>query len=332
MVLDDLAAWQVYDSDIPRSHRVKFWSHDFAGAGGLRALRTHRGRGAIGDENATGLHQYFFGHTGLGQFNKYYFMGEQSYRPVIYIDPEPEHEHEHKRKASTPPLADVGVPKQARGHNQHTPKPLLVKHGAPSQAKNPHHYKPCVNTFLTGEPEPSLPKSRYLQYNQGNPNPAIATHAASTQINKTTPTFDPHTEIGHDSPSNESMFIDTGTMWSTSDISEASDIETSPQDLPYLKPPARPYKKPTSKAMTYIDRVASGQEFAHERLVPAHPTQSQQLGDSGSYAEQKDRELDKANAQIATLRARVVELETEVRRLHGLGERNARLEHDDDDR
>nr|POE74628.1 hypothetical protein CFP56_37159 [Quercus suber] len=198
VVLDDRAAWQVYNSDIPKSHRAQFWPDDFITGGALRKLRRNRGRSAIGDPNARGLHQYSFGYTSPNTFDKYYFIGEQYYRPVAYIDPN------MKRKAATlsPTPQEERPEKRARGPTTQTPQKVIQKRCTSSPNKP------------SGRRIDPLPRSTSsllhhespLADNSGSsPLPKIALAAANTTL-----TINSTTKTKSGPPSGEAIFMDAG--------------------------------------------------------------------------------------------------------------------------
>lgn len=110
VILDDRAAYEVFTSDIPRANIVKLWSHDFGGAGKIRARRPHRGRGAIGDPDAAGDDKYHFVKVGTKN-DKYFFTGEKDYKPIIYRFTAPAPVLEPEAAVDTSPAV-----KQAQGH------------------------------------------------------------------------------------------------------------------------------------------------------------------------------------------------------------------------
>jgi len=171
VILDDRAAYEVSSSDIPRATTVKYWSHDFGGAGKIRARRPHRGRGAIANPDAECDDKYHFAKVGQ-KSEKYYFTGEKDYKPIIYcnISPQPEVEaaktpaEQSKKRKATSPLTDGPRDPRKHGHNQYTPKENLVKYGAPSAAKGRDRYRPRINTWLRRSPSPPWSKDRSKLY------------------------------------------------------------------------------------------------------------------------------------------------------------------------
>ncbi|KAK5114424.1 hypothetical protein LTR85_010247 [Meristemomyces frigidus] len=169
VILDDRAAYEVFASGIPKTTSVKFWSHDFGGAGKLRARRPHRGRGATRDPDAEGDDKYHTAQVGMKN-DKYYFTGEKEYKPIIYRIAAPEAvaaetpvEQSRKRKA-TSPATDEPRDLRKHGHNQYTPKEELVKYGAPTSAKGRDRYRARINTFLRRSPTPPFSKDRSKLY------------------------------------------------------------------------------------------------------------------------------------------------------------------------
>ena len=135
VILDDRAAHEVLISDIPRARITKYWPHDFAGNGSIRARRPHRGRGAIGDLEANGKDRFYHA-TIANKTNgeRYYFTGEKDYDPIIWSSEDWNlmigvFKPEIKRLPSPPKKAPLKW--NQHGHNQFTPKDQLVKYGAP---------------------------------------------------------------------------------------------------------------------------------------------------------------------------------------------------------
>ncbi|KAF2215221.1 hypothetical protein CERZMDRAFT_94635 [Cercospora zeae-maydis SCOH1-5] len=139
--LDDLAAHQVQESDIPRAKICKFWPHDFGQPCNIRRHRKHIGRPAVKDEHAEGDARFHVTQLGGKGRDPYHFSGDSQYTPVRYRIPVkvaklPEPEPEVVRpKRKFDDILDAEPNRRAHGHNQYTPKDMLVKFGAPSMAK-----------------------------------------------------------------------------------------------------------------------------------------------------------------------------------------------------
>ena len=160
-MLDDRAAYEVWKSEIPRTHTAVNWPHDFGGPGRIRARRAHRGRPAIRDPEADGEEKYHL--TVLGaKRERYVFHGEYNFTPVVYCLPQPpvkELEESRKRKApslekedGTQDGADEEYNPRAHGHNQFTPRDQMVKYGAPSFARTIRKRREKINDYLRKEP------------------------------------------------------------------------------------------------------------------------------------------------------------------------------------
>ena len=145
VILDDRAAQEVLASDIPRAHWTKYWSHDFAGKGAIRARRPNRGGGAIGDLEASGKDRFYHAQiANKKDGERYYFTGEKGYNPSIWSSEDwnlmigvfkPE-----IKKLPSPPKKDL-LKWNQHGHNQFTPKDQLVKYGAPRKGTSFRRYK-----------------------------------------------------------------------------------------------------------------------------------------------------------------------------------------------
>lgn len=155
VILDDRATYEILQSNIPRAQLTKRWSHDFNGQANVRHRRTHRGRPAYKDEQATSENDKYHSFKPTAKVAApYFFSGENNYKPVIYHDlplapaetPEPDDEDDSPAK-----------PKQ---HNQYTAPHLLVRNGAESASLTKGKYRPRVNTFLRRSPSPPWVKDR----------------------------------------------------------------------------------------------------------------------------------------------------------------------------
>jgi hypothetical protein len=149
VILDDRAAQEVLVSNIPRTHITKYWPHDFGGNGSIRARRPHRGRGAIGDFEASGKDRFHFTNIASRKDGeRYYFTGEANYKPVIWNTNDYHlaigvFKPEVKKLTSPPPKKELKW--NQHGHNQFTPKSQLVKFGAPRKGTSYSRYKDKPN-------------------------------------------------------------------------------------------------------------------------------------------------------------------------------------------
>ncbi|TKA72668.1 hypothetical protein B0A55_06277 [Friedmanniomyces simplex] len=153
VILDDLAAWEILESDIARREILRLWPHDFAGTGTIRHRRPHRGRAAINDSGAEGDLKYHFALQGMRK-ERYYFTGARDYKPVIYRIEAAPTEPEPARKRKVSPSSREPENLKKHGHNQYTPKDQMVKYGAPSKNKGKARYRERLNTFLHKDPKP----------------------------------------------------------------------------------------------------------------------------------------------------------------------------------
>jgi hypothetical protein len=140
VILDDRTAHEVLASNIPRTHLAKYWPHDFAGNGSIRARRPNRGRGAIGDLEASSQERFYHATIANRKDGKrYYFTGETDYQPIIW------HSEDWNamigvfkpkiKRLPTPPKKEPSKWNH-HGHNQFTPKDQLVKYGAPRKGSS----------------------------------------------------------------------------------------------------------------------------------------------------------------------------------------------------
>lgn len=146
-MLDDRAAYEVLNSDIPRAKLSQNWPHEFGGPGKVRTRRPHRGRPAVQDATANGDTKYHSAVTASGK-DAYFFSGEKDYQPIFYrYEQAPAEPKKSKRKRMPSPTSEEYNPR-GHGHNQYTQKDLLVKNGATS--------------FSLKEKKTSLPRPKTL--------------------------------------------------------------------------------------------------------------------------------------------------------------------------
>ena len=157
VILDDRSAYECFASKIPRQYLKQYWNHDFGGTGVVRARRSHRGRGSVGDKDAKGDDKYNFTRLGKGGGDKYHFTGEKEYTPIIYRTSDVKLSIAAFKPAkrglpSAPPKKEL--PSNKHGHNQFTPKDQMVKYGAAHKGSSHLRYRPRVNTFLPRDKSP----------------------------------------------------------------------------------------------------------------------------------------------------------------------------------
>jgi hypothetical protein len=151
VILDDRAVHEILQSNIPRAQLPKRWSHDFSGLSAVRHRRTHRGRPAYKNINATTETERYHSFKPSGKtVPLYLFSGEKDFTPVFYSElPEVE---------ETPQPPDS--PEKPKQHNQYTAPDQLVRNGAQSASLTKGKYRPRVNTFLRRSPSPPWVKDR----------------------------------------------------------------------------------------------------------------------------------------------------------------------------
>nr|POE47217.1 hypothetical protein CFP56_00549 [Quercus suber] len=326
VVLDDLAAWQVYVSDIPLSHRAQFWSHDFAGAGSIRSQRRHRGRGALGDPNADGIHQYFFGHTAAGTYSKHYFIGEQNHRAVVYIDPNA------KRRAVTPPLAPAPQKKRAekRASEPQTPDPKKVIQGRGTSSSSKRPAQPSSRVDPVNFAPPAARDGEPLAHDQSRTSSFQDYRSGTAKTILTINSTDP---AKSGPPSAEGLFMDAGNACSplipsssshkTNSVSkttaflnaftpskptgtDSSDPEDAVQVFPfYLKTPS-PMKNSSRYAHVGSDHDSSPLRHCTSCLQPRRKV------DLESSSVRQGREISSLQTRVSALEAFVNEYKKSV--------------------
>lgn len=146
---------EILQSNIPRAQLSKRWSHDFSGQANVRHRRSHRGRPAYKNEEATEESEKFHAFKASAKVPPYYFCGERDFTPVFYADLPPEPAESEESQADETP--DPSKPKH---HNQYTAPELLVRNGAQSLSQTKGKYRARVNTFLRRSPSPPWVKDR----------------------------------------------------------------------------------------------------------------------------------------------------------------------------
>ena len=175
VILDDRAAQELLASNVPRTHLPRFWSHDFVGNGSIRARRLNRGRGAIGDFEAEGQNRFHFATIANKRGGeKYYFKGENDYKPVIWNTNDVHlaigvFKPEVKRITSPPPPKTL-KPNQ-HGHNQFTPQDEMVKYGADHKAANPRTARNRVDEGVGGVRGGRNRAHNFITNHTGSPTP-----------------------------------------------------------------------------------------------------------------------------------------------------------------
>ncbi|KAK4893970.1 hypothetical protein LTR27_007776 [Elasticomyces elasticus] len=331
VLLDDRAAREVVESDIPARTKLRNWPWDFAKNGDIRSRRPHCGRPAIRNARLIGNERYYWSLHGSKK-ERYYFTGKKDYQPIVYKMPEPTPpkptEEELLRLAAKKSKAtpDPENPKQ-RGHNQHTPKHELVKYGAPSSSQSAGKYKKKVGPFLYEEQ-----RSRDLrtQYGAGVYHHATnlaasavsgdAAGSASCATGPFTAEDDDDEDIWYskddasadwNGQGGRSVEVDEdGALASIEAGTDAVQPSEEQDDISAIQ------KKPAQR-ISYLEQVA-----AAEYVPIVKPVQS---ADSGSYALQLEGQVLQHECHIQELmkslneaRARNSELEREVMMLRGV--------------
>ena len=317
VVLDDRAAQELEASDFPRAYLVKFWNHDFGGNGTIRARRPHRGRPAIGDQEAKGDDRYHFARIG-NRGDKYYFTGEKNYTPVIYKTADPKLAVEvfmPKKALESALLTKKELPWNKHGHNQFTPKDQQVKYGAPHKGVSWLRYKSRLNTYLPRDPDPENGLEGRKGANQSERNLAQR-EAESTPLAKP----DTTSQVGD----NKEM-EDDETFWMESD----DETRAAKRRKPYVS------QEDAQDARSYLmllgeadrKRSTSQPEPARRTKIQQRPDFFQQMiadqeqsesetspvdyagaNDSGSYAFSLETELGEAKRAIDAQKEQIAKL------------------------
>ena len=347
MILDDRAAYEILQSNIPRAQLMKRWSHDFSGQASVRHRRSHRGRPAYKDEQATSENDKYHSFKPTAKAAaSYFFTGENNYKPVFYHDlpaapaetPEPDDEDDSPAK-----------PKQ---HNQYTAPHLLVRNGAESASLTKGKYRPRVNTFLRRSPSPPWVKDRKRLFGGvgiGRTGASAPGNAASSSsfgfsfasaaaLTGTTAggesmwvEQDEESELKVDDEDEEvlpSVFDNPSSATEGVAATLGNEGRTQPHSIPNspLKRQApsgsiTPRKK-VPRQMGYIERLAAGILREEEDAVSASPpvaTAARTTTSNEDLVAQLENDLDAANAvlneknsKIAELRLQVEELQTQL--------------------
>lgn len=350
VVLDDRAAYECSASDIPRTYLVDWWSHDFGGNGQVRARRGHRGRSAIGDENAPGVDKYHFTTVGTAK-RRYYFTGERDYTPFVYRTTDPTlaiAPFKPKKRGLPSPLRKRALPDNKHGHNQFTPKDQMVKYGAPHKGESWKRYRTRVNPFLARDKSPPLrltkgPLSvRPPRENEGHP--VVSDGTVFKQL------------FGEEDENGDSMYVEPPSAKRQKMHDHISPVETangddrdneSDEDFPFSVaaqaiqnlgnlskyPDYEQYHQQQPQHQHLSERHIAEQDAADRRS--ASPTDEiEVIPDSGTYAQQLEAELaatkktveeqkmqiDRMNKDFEAAREKMKGLEEEVANLkRGVG-------------
>jgi uncharacterized coiled-coil protein SlyX len=343
-MLDDLAFYEIYKSDLPRTQLTRYWEHDFAGQGKLRVRRPHRGRPAIKDDDREGDAKYES--VPFGAKNTlYYLTGEKDYKPVVYQELRPpqltEEELERKRRAESPPEYNP----RAHGHNQHTPKDMLVKHGAPTFSR-----KPKSDEFKIPRYIPQLPRG----FGQITAPPAIKRKIGDGVA---LPIEREEQQTGHSEsiaiPLDDS-FMTPENMRSTlpgirpfeeQNAREQAEGSDSDEDFPLGQPQSSERGIPAATSATinsltqdvphlmpYIERRAHEQKLAAEIMSRVENKQgvetiANELAEANVRLMDQDKEIERLSAAVAATQKKMAEsngklgsLEAEVARLQQANE------------
>ena len=325
---------------------MKRWSHDFSGQASVRHRRSHRGRPAYKDEQATSENDKYHSFKPTAKAAaSYFFTGENNYKPVFYHDLP-------AAPAETPePDDEDDTPAKPKQHNQYTAPHLLVRNGAESASLTKGKYRPRVNTFLRRSPSPPWVKDRKRLFGgvgigrTGASGPGNAAPSSTFNFSFGSAPALTGAPAGEDS------------MWVEQDEeSELNDAEEDEEVLPSVfdkassaegtgatlgnegragphTTPSTPLKRPAPSDLTssrkkvprqmgYIERLAAGMLREEEEAVAASPPATTAAGITVSsedrIAQLKD-ELNAANAaineqkrEIAELKSKVEELQTQL--------------------
>ncbi|KAM0712911.1 hypothetical protein Q7P35_000362 [Cladosporium inversicolor] len=344
VILDDRAAYEILQSNIPRAQLTKRWSHDFNGQANVRHRRTHRGRPAYKDEQATSENDKYLSFKPTAKAAApYFFSGENNYNPVIYHDlpaapaetPEPDNEDD--------------TPVKPKRHNQYTAPYLLVRNGAESASLTKGKYRPRVNTFLRRSPSPPWVKDRKRLFGgvgigrAGNAAPsstfdfsfapAPALTGAPTGAESMWVEQDEDIDVKYADEDEEEVLpsvfdnpSSAGGPVATLGNEGATQLHGTPGNaIKRQAPPGliNPRRK-VPRQMGYIERLAAGllrEEVEEEAaaLSPPVATAARTVRSMEVRALQLEDDLDAANAalnekesEIAELKLQVEELQTQV--------------------
>ena len=341
VILDDRAAYEILQSNIPRAQLPKRWSHDFNGQASVRHRRTHRGRPAYKDEQASSDPDKYHSFKPTAKAAPpYFFTGEKDYEPVFYHDlPD--------APAEDPEPDEDDTPAKPKQHNQYTEPHLLVRNGAESASLTKGKYRPRVNTFLRRSPSPPWVKDRKRLFGgvgigrAGNAAPSssfgfsFASAAAPTGTTAGGESMwveqDEESELKVDDDDEEvlpSVFDKVSSAAEGIATALGNEGRTQPHSTANntLKRQApsssiTPRKK-VPRQMGYIERLAAGILREEEDAVSASPpvaTAARTTTSNEDLVAQLENDLDAANAalneknsEIAELRLQVEELQTQL--------------------
>ncbi|KAK5706048.1 hypothetical protein LTR97_001034 [Elasticomyces elasticus] len=341
VLLDDRAAREVVESDIPARTKLRNWPWDFAKNGDIRSRRPHCGRPAIRNARLIGNERYYWSLHGSKK-ERYYFTGEKDYQPIVYkmpkpTPPKPSEEELLRLAAKKRKLTPDPENPRRHGHNQHTPKNELVKYGAPGFSASAGKYKKRIGGFLYQDP-----KGRDLrtQYGAGGYHHATnllastvgaggAVTGDATGTGPFTARDDDDEDIWYSKDDNSadqngeeggSMEVDEeGALASIEAGTDAVQPSEEHDDVFAIQ------KKPAQR-ISYLEQAAAADYVPIVKPV--------QTSDSGSYALQLEGQVLQHECHIQELlkslnesQARNRELEREVMMLRGM----ERSEDDDDE-
>ena len=297
---------------------MQHWGHDFGGVGTVRYRRPHRGRGAIGDPDATGDDRYHF--TKVGQKGgKYYFTGFPGYKAIIYQTTDPNFAlkpFQPKKKRQLSPPRKKELRWNQHGHNQFTPKDQLVKYGAPHKGTSWLRYKDRINTFLPRNQSPpearidrgrAIPQTvKNLEFSAASSNLAVQGLGSAAGNNKTT---------GYE----DSLWLEESprAVKRRKRLMQEENGGDEGNDVAMADPTLRdetPQRTNFSQNLNFFEQMAADQEADSPSDAPFEPT------DAGSYASKLEAELEEAKTTIEVQKAEIDRLEQKVKTLKGDGE------------
>ncbi|KAK5735086.1 hypothetical protein LTR17_008422 [Elasticomyces elasticus] len=333
VLLDDRAAREVVESDIPARTKLRNWPWDFAKNGDIRSRRPHCGRPAIRNARLIGNERYYWSLHGSKK-ERYYFTGKKDYQPIVYKMPEPTppqpSEEEllrlaAKKRKLTP---DPENPRR-HGHNQHTPKNELVKYGAPGFSASAGKYKKRIGGFLYQDP-----KGRDLrtQYGAGGyhhaTNLLASTVGAGGAVTGDASGTGPFTAEDDDDEDiwyskDDTSADQNGEEGGSMEVDEEGALASIEARTGAVRPSEEQddvfaiQKKPAQRT-SYLEQAAAADYVPIVKAV--------QSADSGSYALQLEGQVLQHECHIQELmkslneaRERTMELEREVTMLRGVG-------------
>jgi hypothetical protein len=326
---------------------MKRWSHDFSGQASVRHRRSHRGRPAYKDEQATSENDKYHSFKPTAKAAAaYFFTGEINYKPIFYHDLP-------TAPAETPePDDEDDTPAKPKQHNQYTAPHLLVRNGAESASLTKGKYRPRVNTFLRRSPSPPWVKDRKRLFGgvgigrtgangSGNATPsstfnfsfgsAPALTGAPTGEDSMWVEQDEDSELNDAEEAEEDVFpsvFDKAPSAEGTGATLGNEGRAGPYTTPStpLKRPAPSHltssRKKVPRQMGYIERLAADILREEEEAVAASPpatTAGRIIVSSEDHIAQLEDDLNAVNAaisgkdrEIAELKSKVDELQTQL--------------------